>query len=38
MNISGVLIGKSILQISAGFRHTCAITNDGKTYCFGDNR
>ena len=25
-------------QISAGYLHTCAITNDGTGYCWGDNR
>ena len=25
-------------QISAGYQHTCAVTDDGTGYCWGDNR
>jgi hypothetical protein len=35
---SGVLKGKSVLEISSGGYHTCLIANDYVTYCFGDNR
>jgi alpha-tubulin suppressor-like RCC1 family protein len=35
VSTSGVLSGKSILQISAGFYHTCAIANDKNAYCWG---
>jgi len=35
----GALIGKTITAISAGFRHTCAITSDvtNNAYCWGFN-
>jgi alpha-tubulin suppressor-like RCC1 family protein len=34
---SGVLSGKTILSISAGFRHTCAVASDNKVYCWGQD-
>jgi alpha-tubulin suppressor-like RCC1 family protein len=37
VSTSGVLSGKSILQITAGEYHTCAIANDSNSYCWGDN-
>jgi alpha-tubulin suppressor-like RCC1 family protein len=33
----GVLSGKSIIQITAGEKHTCVIANDGNSYCWGSN-
>ncbi|MET0980356.1 MAG: hypothetical protein ABWX90_03810 [Candidatus Saccharimonadales bacterium] len=36
VDTSGVLAGKTITAISAGFNHTCAIA-DGGAYCWGDN-
>ena len=33
----GVLSGKTIKQISAGFAHTCAVTSDEQAYCWGYN-
>ena len=35
VNTTGVLAGKAIKQISAGFSHTCAIASDNKAYCWG---
>jgi alpha-tubulin suppressor-like RCC1 family protein len=37
VSISGVLSGKSILQITAGYGHTCVIANDSNSYCWGRN-
>jgi alpha-tubulin suppressor-like RCC1 family protein len=37
VNNSGVLSGKSILQISSGGWHTCVIANDSNSYCWGFN-
>ena len=34
---SGVLKGKIVTAVSAGERHSCAVTNDGGAYCWGDN-
>lgn len=36
VDASGVLAGKSIISISAGDRHVCAIANAG-VYCWGDS-
>ena len=30
-------VGVSLTQISAGYKTTCAIGNNGKAYCWGDN-
>jgi alpha-tubulin suppressor-like RCC1 family protein len=38
VDVSGVLSGKSILQISLGEYHTCVIANDLKAYCWGYNK
>jgi alpha-tubulin suppressor-like RCC1 family protein len=38
VSTSGVLSGKSILQISAGYYHTCVIANDSNSYCWGYNK
>ena len=38
VNISGVLAGKTIKQISAGENHTCAIASDNRAYCWGSNK
>ena len=37
IDTTGVLSGKTIKQISAGDRHTCAIANDDTAYCWGRN-
>jgi len=30
-------LGKSVMDVSAGFMHTCAVQNDGKLWCWGGN-
>jgi alpha-tubulin suppressor-like RCC1 family protein len=35
VDTSGVLTGKTILSISAGGNHTCAIASDNQVYCWG---
>ena len=37
VNMSGVLAGKTIKQISAGGDHSCVIASDDKLYCWGFN-
>jgi len=37
VNVSGVLNGKFLEQITTGEAHTCALDSDGKTYCWGLN-
>jgi hypothetical protein len=37
VSTSGVLSGKTILSISAGHWHTCAIASDNQAYCWGRN-
>jgi alpha-tubulin suppressor-like RCC1 family protein len=37
IDFSGVISGKTIAQISAGYWHTCAVDSDGKVYCWGHN-
>jgi alpha-tubulin suppressor-like RCC1 family protein len=37
VSTSGVLSEKSILQITAGYLHTCVIANDSNSYCWGWN-
>jgi alpha-tubulin suppressor-like RCC1 family protein len=37
VDTSGVLAGKTILSIVAGYQHTCAIASDHQAYCWGDN-
>jgi len=34
---SGALAGKSVIEVSAGWQHTCAVTKDGWSYCWGYN-
>jgi hypothetical protein len=34
---SGALSGKSIVQLSTFGTHTCALANDGNSYCWGLN-
>jgi alpha-tubulin suppressor-like RCC1 family protein len=34
---SGLLSGKTSKDVSAGYRHTCAIVADNKAYCWGYN-
>ena len=35
---SGVPGGKEVIQISAGYRYSCAVTSDGTATCWGLNR
>lgn len=35
VNAAGVLAGKTITGIAAGYNHTCARDSDGKAYCWG---
>jgi alpha-tubulin suppressor-like RCC1 family protein len=35
VDTSGVLAGKIVTQISAGTKHTCALTNDSRVACWG---
>jgi alpha-tubulin suppressor-like RCC1 family protein len=35
VKMTGVLNDKKIVEISAGFMHTCAKDNEGKIYCWG---
>jgi alpha-tubulin suppressor-like RCC1 family protein len=37
VNITGVLAGKTLVDIDAGFSHTCAIDSTGQAYCWGAN-
>ena len=37
VNTSGVLAGKTIVSISAGWNYTCAIASDNNAYCWGLN-
>jgi alpha-tubulin suppressor-like RCC1 family protein len=37
VNTSGVLSGKSILQITSGDNYNCVIANDSNSYCWGRN-
>ncbi|MNJ94746.1 Regulator of chromosome condensation (RCC1) repeat protein [compost metagenome] len=37
VHMSGVLAGKTLVQIETGRTHTCAIANDKKAYCWGEN-
>ncbi|MDB5165796.1 MAG: repeat-containing protein [Candidatus Saccharibacteria bacterium] len=37
VSASGVLSGKTIKQIVAGYNHTCAIASDNNAYCWGKN-
>ena len=34
---SGALTGKKVVQIATGETHTCALTSDGRVYCWGFN-
>jgi alpha-tubulin suppressor-like RCC1 family protein len=36
VSTSGALAGKTLMQISAGADHTCALTINGRAYCWGD--
>lgn len=33
----GAMVGKTVAKISSGTYHTCAVTSDGKAYCWGYN-
>lgn len=35
VNMSGVLVGKTVKQLSAGSEHMCVIASDDKIYCWG---
>ena len=37
VDVSGVLNGKTLAQVSAGPYHTCALATDGTAACWGDN-
>jgi alpha-tubulin suppressor-like RCC1 family protein len=37
VDTSGVLSGKTINQIAAGYSHTCVIASDNRAYCWGGN-
>ena len=37
VDTSGALNGVTLTQISAGNYHTCALSSDGKAYCWGRN-
>jgi alpha-tubulin suppressor-like RCC1 family protein len=37
VDTSGVLAGKSLTQISAGYDETCAVDSAGHAYCWGQN-
>lgn len=37
VDMSGVLSGKTIKKVSAGYTSTCAIASDDKVYCWGEN-
>ena len=34
---SGALAGKTVIEISGGANHTCALTSSGSAYCWGYN-
>lgn len=37
VDTSGLLVGKAIQAISAGYNHTCAIDTNNSAYCWGNN-
>ncbi|NWG26902.1 MAG: T9SS type A sorting domain-containing protein [Ignavibacteriaceae bacterium] len=37
VNTSGVLSGKTVIQVAAGYYHSLALTSDGNTYSWGRN-
>lgn len=37
VDTSGVLSGKTLLSISVGFGHTCAVASDNQAYCWGQD-
>lgn len=37
VNTSGLLSGKDLLYITAGYDHACALTTDHKVFCWGNN-
>lgn len=37
VSTSGVLSGKTIVDVIAGLQHSCALSDEGKVYCWGSN-
>ncbi|GEM_PF-2337137 len=37
INVKGYLNGKKVNVIKSGYSHVCAVTDDYKAYCWGDN-
>jgi alpha-tubulin suppressor-like RCC1 family protein len=37
VDTDGALAGKTLVQITAGWDHTCALDNTGAAYCWGEN-
>lgn len=37
VSMSGALAGKALVQVVAGYDHTCALAARGAAYCWGDN-
>jgi alpha-tubulin suppressor-like RCC1 family protein len=38
VDTSGVLAGKTLVQITAGYEYTCALDSAGAAYCWGNNQ
>ncbi len=35
VDVSGVLAGKALVQVAAGYNYSCGLTSDGAAYCWG---